>query len=185
MQVINCAAWHGQQRRKDVARRDSMAAPNSHENKHGHPLGPPRRPRAAYTGAQINIRSRRNHYRACGHSLEDSFVLASDGKRQHPGLENVFAHLRKEHSDATVPTVGGSPSSPRRTGRHLPHSSYVESSVIEAAVDREIDSKRWSRAGPKEVPAGCRLRRNLVLDIRVGDAQASTSSTRRTRNQRF
>ena len=26
MQVINCAAWHGQQRRKDVARRDSMAA---------------------------------------------------------------------------------------------------------------------------------------------------------------
>ena len=26
MQVVNCAAWHGQQRRKDVARRDSMAA---------------------------------------------------------------------------------------------------------------------------------------------------------------
>ena len=26
MQVINCAAWHGQQCRKDVARRDSMAA---------------------------------------------------------------------------------------------------------------------------------------------------------------
>ena len=36
MQVINCAAWHGQQRRKDVARRDSMAAstPNSQENKY-------------------------------------------------------------------------------------------------------------------------------------------------------
>jgi len=35
MQVINCAAWHGQQRRQAVARRDSMAAstPNSHENK--------------------------------------------------------------------------------------------------------------------------------------------------------
>jgi len=70
MQVINCAAWHGQQRRKDVARRDSMAAstPNSHEKTseksrkkekmakigacggpwdpiappHGYPLGPPR-----------------------------------------------------------------------------------------------------------------------------------------------
>ena len=33
MQAVSCAAWHGQQRRKDVARRDSMAAssPNSHE----------------------------------------------------------------------------------------------------------------------------------------------------------
>ena len=26
MRVINCAAWHGQQRRQAVARRDSMAA---------------------------------------------------------------------------------------------------------------------------------------------------------------
>ena len=36
MQVINCASWHGQQRRQAVARRDSMAAstPNSHENKY-------------------------------------------------------------------------------------------------------------------------------------------------------
>ena len=34
MQVINCASWHGQQRRQAVARRDSMAAstPNSHDN---------------------------------------------------------------------------------------------------------------------------------------------------------
>ena len=73
MQVVNCAAGHGQQRRQAVARRDSMAAstPNSHEKQvknrekrkklqkigacggpwdpisppHGHPLGPPRRPR--------------------------------------------------------------------------------------------------------------------------------------------
>ena len=72
MQVINCAAWHGQQRRQAVARRDSMAASRripmktskkSRKNPqkigacggpwdpisppHGYPLGPSPPPRVA------------------------------------------------------------------------------------------------------------------------------------------
>ena len=76
MQVINCASWHGQQRRQAVARRDSMAARPANSLKqvknrqkekkcrkigaccgpwdpisppHGYPLGPPPPPRATLT----------------------------------------------------------------------------------------------------------------------------------------
>ena len=100
MQVINCASWHGQQRRQVVARRDSMAAsmPNSHETStksrkrkksskigacgrpwdpisplHGHPLGPPRRPRDPRPPCR---RSSRTHQP----SSESAAILLADAR---------------------------------------------------------------------------------------------------------
>ena len=102
MQVINCASWHGQQRRQVVARRDSMAAIRRIPGKiekigacggpwdpisppHGHPLGPPRRPRGEHLPRLRTAPCRRTTMRRDGRGR-------SGGRETLPSVEGLLSY---------------------------------------------------------------------------------------------